>query len=202
MKSSLSYYILYQNAIRRQFGGLYMTLEQSRKDLEEHMEGLGMDRLVQPDLKDRLAVVDLGELRGFLAESGEDESKTDWFRSVLSQLRSYREEMPLDLFVLDSVNAMLSLHNRDNSRSELFRFIRELKTLPMTTFLISEAISADTMHHEAVSFLSDGIIRMEAKRFDEVVNLQLGIVKMRKTSHDRSFMPFIARKGHLEVVVR
>ncbi len=202
MKSSLGYYILYQNAIRHQAGGLYMTLEQSRRDLEDHMEGLGMDRLVQPDLKDRLAVVDLGELRNFLTETGESDLKTDWLKSVLRQLRSYKDEMPLDIFVLDSLNALLSLHNKENPRVELFHFLRELKGMGFTTLLVSEIMEEDAQAQNAVAFLADGIIRMEARRVDEMVNLQLGIVKMRKTSHDRSFLPFIARRGHLEVVGR
>jgi len=200
LKSTLAYSILYQNAIRHQFHGLYITLEQSRQDLEDHMEGLGMSRSVQPDLESKVAIVDLGELRGFLAESGESESGTNWLKSILRQIESYREEFPLDVFVLDSLNAMLSLHDKDNPRVELFHFIRELKTHPMTSFLIYEASGGEGWGRGSVDFLADGIIRMEAKRVDEVVNMQLGVVKMRKTSHDRSFLPLIVRKGSLEVV--
>jgi KaiC/GvpD/RAD55 family RecA-like ATPase len=200
LKSTLAYSILYQNAIRHQFHGLYITLEQSRHDLEEHMEGLGMSRSVQPDLESKVAIVDLGELRGFLSESGESEAGTDWLKSILKQIESYREEFPLDVFVLDSLNALLSLHDKENPRVELFHFLRELKSHPMTSFLIYEGSGVEGWGKGSVDFLSDGIIRMEAKRVDEVINMQLGVVKMRKTPHDRSFLPLIVRKGSLEVV--
>jgi circadian clock protein KaiC len=200
MKSSLAYSILYQNAIRHNTNGLYMTLEQSRKDLEEHMEGLGMTRSGYPDLEKRLTIMDLGELRSFLAESGESESNTDWLKSILKQIDTYIDVFPLDIFVLDSLNALLSLANKDNYRSELFHFIRELKAHKMTTFLIHEQVEGETWNRTSINFLVDGVFRLEAKRTDEMVNLQLGVVKLRKSSHDRSFLPFIVRKGMLEVV--
>jgi len=200
LKSSLTYSILYQNALRGNFHGLYITLEQSRQDLEEHMAGLGMARSSQQDMESKIAIVDLGELRSFLTESGESEIGTNWLKSILKQIDSYQEEFPLDVFVLDSLNAMLSLQDKENPRVEMFHFIRELKSHPMTSFLISEVSGTERVGRGSVDFLADGIIRMEAKRVDEMVNMQMGIVKMRKTYHDRSFMPFIVRNGALEVV--
>ncbi len=202
MKSTLTYAILYQNALRRGTHGLYMTLEQSRTDLEEQMAELGMARTGQVDLKDRLAIVDLGELRHFLAEAGESDLTTDWFKSVLRQLRSFKSEFPVGLFVLDSMNALLSLHNKENPRVDLFHFLRELKELGMTSLLISEiGDGSDTgLGRTTLDYLVDGIIRMEANRVQDIVNMQMGVVKMRKSSHKRSFHPLIVSRGRFEVV--
>ncbi len=202
MKSTLTYAILYQNALRRGTHGLYMTLEQSRTDLEEQMSELGMARTGQVDLKDRLAIVDLGELRHFLAEAGESDLTTDWFKSVLRQLRSFKSEFPVGLFVLDSMNALLSLHNKENPRVDLFHFLRELKELGMTSLLISEiGDGSDTgLGRTTLDYLVDGIIRMEANRVQDIVNMQMGVVKMRKSSHKRSFHPLIVSRGRFEVV--
>ncbi len=202
MKSTLTYAILYQNALRRGTHGLYMTLEQSRTDLEEQMAELGMARTGQVDLKDRLAIVDLGELRHFLAEAGESDLTTDWFKSVLRQLRSFKSEFPVGLFVLDSMNALLSLHNKENPRVDLFHFLRELKELGMTSLLISEIGdgSDNGLGRSTLDYLVDGIIRMEANRVQDIVNMQMGVVKMRKSSHKRSFHPLIVSRGRFEVV--
>ncbi len=202
MKSTLTYAILYQNALRRGTHGLYMTLEQSRTDLEEQMSELGMARTGQVDLKDRLAIVDLGELRHFLAEAGESDLTTDWFKSVLRQLRSFKSEFPVGLFVLDSMNALLSLHNKENPRVDLFHFLRELKELGMTSLLISEIGdgSDNGLGRSTLDYLVDGIIRMEANRVQDIVNMQMGVVKMRKSSHKRSFHPLIVSRGRFEVV--
>jgi KaiC/GvpD/RAD55 family RecA-like ATPase len=202
MKSTLSYAILYQNAIRRGDTVLYMTLEQSRTDLEEQMSELGMPRRGQVDLQDKLAIVDLGELRHFLSGAGESDLSTDWFKSVLRQLRSYKKEFPVGIFVLDSINALLSLHNRENPRVDLFHFMRELKELDMTCLLISEVGKEDNswFGRSTLDYLVDGIILMEANRVEDIVNMQLGVVKMRKTAHKRSFHPFIVSRGRVEVV--
>lgn len=201
MKSTLSYAILYQNVIRSSAHVLYMTLEQPRKDLEEQMDELGMSREAQPGLEKRLAIIDLGELRGFLSETGESDLTTDWFKSVLRQVRTFREEFPVTIFVLDSINALLSLHGKENPRVDLFHFIRELKNQGITTLLISEIGDDNTgLGIHQLDYLVDGIIRVEAKRVDEMVNMQLGIVKMRKTGHNRSFRPLIVSKGRFEIV--
>lgn len=201
MKSTLCYAILYQNVLRTNAHVLYMTLEQPRKDLEEQMDELGMPRETQPGLQKRLAIVDLGELRGFLSETGEGDMSTDWFKSVLRQLRTFKEEFPVSIFVLDSVNALLSLHNKDNPRVELFHFIRELRSQGMTSILIDElGPDSGPIGSNQVDYLVDGIIRIEAKRVDEMVNMQLGVVKMRKTAHNRAFRPLIVSRGRFEIV--
>lgn len=201
MKSTLAYSILYRNAIEKGSNGLYITIEQPRKDIEEHMAGVGMDKTAR-GVGDKLAIIDLGELRSFLSEAGEDELKADWFKSVLNQIHSYRRNHPLDLVVLDSLNGLFALTQDPNPRLELFHFIKDLKTLPITVFLISEVSANAPISESLAGFLADGIIRLEAKRQDDMVNLQLGVVKMRKAAHDHSFFPFMIRKGGFEVVVR
>jgi hypothetical protein len=41
---------------------------------------------------------------------------------------------------------------------------------------------------------------MEANRVQDIVNMQMGVVKMRKSSHKRSFHPLIVSRGRFEVV--
>ena len=200
MKSSISYNVLFQNALHHARNGLYLTIEQPRKDIEDQMIALGMDKSVDPALSQRLTTIDLGELRAFLSEAQESELDTDWFRSVLNQVQSFQRDHPLDLFVLDSLNGLLALHARENPRLELFHFIKELKGLPITTFLISEVPPGQSWSGGPQGFLADGIIHLEAKRIEDVIRLQLGVVKMRKTAHDKQYFPFMVRKGGFEVV--
>ena len=202
MKSSLAYSILYNNALKHAKYGMYMTIEQPRKDIEDHMAGMGLDKRKDKQVDDHLVVVDLGELRTFLTQAGESELDADWFRSVLNQIASFRKEHPLELFVLDSLNGLFALHAKENPRLELFHFIKELKSYPMTSILISEVLPGHAWAEGTAGFLSDGIIHLEAKRVEDMVNLQLGVVKMRRTTHDHTFFPFIVRKGVFEVVTK
>jgi circadian clock protein KaiC len=202
MKSTLAYNILFQNALRHQRSGMYLTIEQPRRDIEEQMAALGLDKSVDKSVDQRLAVIDLGELRTFLSEAKESELDVDWFRSVLNQIQSYRRDHPLDLFVLDSLNGLLALHTKENPRLELFHFIKELKSYPMTSFLISEVSPGEGWSGGPQGFLADGIIHLEAKRTEDIIRLQLGVVKMRKTSHEKQYYPFLVRKGGFEVVTK
>lgn len=195
MKSSLTYSILFQNARKNGLSGLYLTIEQPRKDIEDQMVELGMNKGVDPALSDKLTIIDLGELRSFLSEAKENELDVDWFRSVLNQIQSYRRDHPLDLFVLDSLNGLLALTTKENPRLELFHFMKELKSYPMTSFLISEVAPGDTWSGGPQGFLADGIIHLEARRIEDILRLQLGVVKMRKTAHEKQYFPFLVRKG-------
>ncbi|MDE1819526.1 MAG: AAA family ATPase [Euryarchaeota archaeon] len=200
MKSSLSYNILFQNALHHSRNGLYLTIEQPRKDIEDQMAALGMDKAVDKALDSRLTVIDLGELRAFLSEAQESELDVDWFRSVLNQVNSFRRDHPLDLFVLDSLNGLLALCARENPRLEIFHFIKELKSYPMTSILISEVAPGTAWSGGPQGFLADGIIHLEAKRVEDILRLQLGVVKMRKTAHEKQYFPFLVRKGGFEIV--
>ena len=49
-------------------------------------------------------------------------------------------------------------------------------------------------------FLADGIIHLELERDGRQVNLYLGIVKMRKTDHDRTYFPLMFDGKNFEIV--
>lgn len=202
MKSTVAFNILYQNAVKHSRHGMYLTIEQPRKDIEDQMMALGMDKTTDKAVDQRLAIIDLGELRTFLAEAQENEQEVDWFRSVLNQISSYRKDHPLDLFVLDSLNGVLALQTKENPRLELFHFIKELKSYPMTSILISEIAPGTVSSASAQGFLADGIIHLEAKRTDDIIRLQLGVIKMRKTAHDKQYFPFLVKKNGFEVVTK
>ena len=202
MKSTLTYSILFNNASRAGARGVYLTLEQPRQDLEDQMAGIGFDKSIDPAIDHKLTVIDLGELRRFLEEAREDERRTDWFKSLRNQIHLLHQQGPMDIFVLDSLNALLALHPDSNPRLELFHFIKDLKNYPMTTFLIHEVQNDGLGLDATAGFLTDGIIRMEAKRTDDLVTLQLGVVKMRKTAHEHSFYPLVVQRGGFQVVVR
>src|SRR5205809_7850912 len=71
MKSSLAYYVLYQNALKG-VPGLYVTLEQSAGSLLEHVAGLG---LRATEVSDALPILDLSRgrehLEGLVAKIAE-----------------------------------------------------------------------------------------------------------------------------------
>lgn len=202
MKSTLAYSIVHNNCLKNRRRGLYVTIEQPAVDIEVQMAHIGMSRKATPELPDRLKFLDLGQVRNALAGLGENERDADWFASILQQVKQVHSKQPLDLLVLDSLNGVFALLDEPEPRLPLFHFITEVKELGLTTILIHETSTNMTSGEGVAGFLGDGIISIERKRVNETVVLQLAVTKLRKTAHDHSYFPFLARRGVLEVVAR
>ncbi|HUV23877.1 MAG TPA: ATPase domain-containing protein, partial [Methanomassiliicoccales archaeon] len=88
MKSSISYYILYNQAMKEDKVGIYVTLEQSRNSLLRQMEKMGMST---EKVKEKLHVLDLSLIRKKLKEISAGGSWMEVFKSYLTNLRESLE---------------------------------------------------------------------------------------------------------------
>ena len=108
---------------------------------------------------------------------------------------------PSAFLLLDSMSALYSLAEFKNPRAELFHFFEKLRTLNITTLLVSEMYSKESYGLYGVEdFLSDGILHLAMEREKRNVNLFLGIAKMRRTKHERGYFPLIFENGEFEIV--
>jgi KaiC/GvpD/RAD55 family RecA-like ATPase len=196
MKSTLSYGILYNNALKAKKRGIYVTLEQSKISLLEHMVELGLDprKLTDPGI----VVFDMTHLRG-ASTSGE----INWIDQILTAVKNHKDKFGLDIFVLDSLAALYSVATFDNPRTDVFYFFEKLRDLDITTFIISEMIDPERElfgMFGVEDFLADGIIHLQLEKDRRHVNLYLSVVKMRKTDHDRTYFPLIFEGNAFEIV--
>lgn len=195
MKSSFTYSVLY-NSAKRGIKGMYITLEQSRESLLEHMQKLGFT-----GVSENLIVVDLAKVRKDMGvEQGDKE--IDWLGSLINALKAYKNMFGCELMVLDSLAALYSLTDFKNPRSELFAFFEKIRDLGLTALLISEMPTDKQVFglYGIEDFLCDGIIHLATEKSGNSVNLFLGVVKMRKTNHDRGYFPLIFDNGMFEIV--
>ncbi len=200
MKSTLAYSILF-NAAKKGRRGIYVTLEQNRKSLVNHMVKIGMDPSAISG-EGGIIIVDMARLRKEM-DKKELEGDINWPQSVLTTVNNYKMKYGCDIFVLDSMAALYSISEIKNPRSDLFLFFDRLRELDVTTFLISEMFEPDKLYfgqYGVEDFLSDGIFHLEMERDERNVNLYLAVVKMRMTAHDRSYYPLIVEHGGLEIV--
>ncbi|MEM3567527.1 MAG: RAD55 family ATPase, partial [Thermoplasmata archaeon] len=84
MKSSFTYSVLYHSA-KRGIKGMYITLEQSRESLLEHMQKLGFTDYVS----ENLIVVDLAKVRKDIGMQP-DQKEIDWLGSLINALKAYK----------------------------------------------------------------------------------------------------------------
>jgi len=199
MKSSFTFGTLYGGA-KEGTKGMYLTLEQSRKSLLEHMERLGMSM----EGMDNLVVIDLAKVRKDVMSQMQEGGKKqiDWIHSIITALNSYKKMFGCEVLVLDSLAALYALTEFRNPRAELFFFFEKLRDLDVTALLISEMPTDRDVFglYGVEDFLSDGIIHLHHVRIENTSNLYVNINKMRKTHHDKGFFPLIYENGQFEIV--
>ncbi len=194
MKTSLTYHVLHENA-RHGVKGLYVSLEQSRASLLEHMEGLG-NRL--DDSGGNLSLLDLAALRKTFTGPA-DQPWMDLFKLYANGLR---RSFDYRLLVIDSLDALEILAKFADARRDLFALVRWLRGLQATTFLLGELPSDDGLAGRQVfakhkeDYLADGIVHLRlARQGDFGMQRQIRIVKMRGTRHATDYHALVFDNG-------
>lgn len=182
MKTSLTYSIMYENAKENGKKGLYISLEESYDGLKGAMLDLGMKGI------DELPVymIDVGKIRHAHANQ---ELNKGWIDILQKYIKKRVEEDDFDIIVIDSLAALYSLEELKNPRAELFHFVRFLKELRATVFLISEISYGSTaLVSNDEDFLVDGIIHLKMHEVGESdFQLRINCIKMRRTHHTRGW---------------
>jgi KaiC/GvpD/RAD55 family RecA-like ATPase len=112
-----------------------------------------------------------------------------WIDILTQYIQKRVEADEFDIVVIDSLAALYSLAPLKNPRAELFHFIRFLKELEPTVFLISEIThgSVNLVANDE-DFLADGIIHIKMHEVgDADVQLRINCIKMRRTKHQRGW---------------
>ena len=182
MKTSLTYSIMYENAKQAGKKGLYISLEETYEGLKGAMLDLGMDGI------DELPVfmIDVGKIRH--AHVGQEMNK-NWIDILQKYIKKRVDEDDFDIIVIDSLAALYSLAPLNNPRAELFQFVRFLKEIRASVFLISEISYGSTalVSHDE-DFLVDGIIHLKMHEGGESdFQLRINCIKMRRTQHTRGW---------------
>lgn len=181
MKSSLCYNMLYHNAKNDNVKGLYISLEQSRESIIDHMSGLGMNH---QDVEGLVNVVDMGYLRRNMdGQTGDQQSWMNIFKMYAENLHT---STGYQILVADSLPVLEILANVGNRRSELFHLFGWLRELGVTTLIIAESAADVNIVHEE-DFLADGIIRLRKERQGFDISRQIIIDKMRGTKHNTGY---------------
>lgn len=195
MKSSLTYYILYNNALEEGLTSVYVTLEQSRESMLRQMGqmGMGIDKV-----KDKLHMLDLAIIRKKLREVAGGESWLQVFKAYITNLK---KDLDFKILVIDSMEVLETMSEIRNRRTDLFYFFEWLRDLGVTVFLISESSSErliDGKYDEG--YLSDSMITLKMQVIRDVdMQRRIRCVKMRETNHDPSYFSLLYNNGRFQV---
>ncbi len=204
MKSSITFNILYREALKGRIG-LYISLEQSYSSLINHMINMNLDMSkvnivviseisklneqieVIKDLgKGALIISDLGALRKEIVGT-EMNPSGDWLNVTKNIIRKVKETAGLHLFVLDSLSALYVLSNFKDPRVKLFHIFEFLRDMELTSFLISGMPLDRSKYSEygVEDYLADGIISLKLTHIEMKEATEIMIVKMRTTRCNR-----------------
>ena len=205
MKSSLAYFILYQNALKG-VHGLYVTLEQSAGSLLEHVAGLG---LRATEVSDALPILDLSRgrehLEGLVSRIAEMQGPK--FRTPVDLLEVLKDKI-LDLqrstgarlIVIDSWDALETLLEFEDRRGETFRFFQWLRETGLTALLISEVYPTTLEAGFEEEFLADGVLHLTMERTGEIsFQRRIQCAKMRSADHRADAYTLLFVDGRFEV---
>ncbi len=197
MKSSLCYSILYNNALKEDIKGLYLTLEQDIQSLKQQMKMLKMNG------HKNLSIVDFDNVQNKI---NKQKSEENWIHRIKVYIDDIKDK-GYDLIVVDSLDALYSLTSIKDPRREIFYFFTALRDTRLTSLLISEMSlnSPNYSHYGVEAFLADAIIHMDfQKRGDILSSLEryIGIVKMRNTYHDTHYFPILYTDNRFTVYAR
>jgi KaiC/GvpD/RAD55 family RecA-like ATPase len=143
----------------------------------------------------RLEVLDLSEIR-LSSES------PDWFDTFRFAVAETKRRLNYELLVIDSLGALQIMSRFKSPREDIFRFFEWLRSLRITTFIISEMPVGPYSCYGTMEtdFLCDGIIHMSMAHVgDTEVLRRIRCVKMRDTDHATSFFSFLKNKGSFSV---
>ena len=201
MKSSLTFNILFNEALHNKRNCMYLTLEQSSESLLNHMVNLDFDlgkvniyvidnlqelttvsQTIQKSNEGSVLLTDLAAIRKEI-KGTKVGSSGDWLNVIKNMVRKLHESLGLDFFVLDSLSALYVVSDFEDPRGELFYMFEFFRDLKITTFLISEMpLTKDKYgEFEIESFLADGVIMLDLTERHRKVSREISIVKMRAT---------------------
>lgn len=205
MKSSLAYYVLYQNALKG-VPGLYVTLEQSAGSLLEHIAGLG---LRATEVSETLPILDLSRgrehLEGLVAKIAEMRGpeaprKVDLLEVLKDKLLDLQRATKARLVAIDSWDALESLLEFEDRRGETFRFFQWLRGTGLTAILVSEVVPAALDAGFEEEFLADGVVQLTLERTGEIsFQRRIQCVKLRSADHRAEPYTLLFQDGRFEV---
>ncbi len=196
MKSSFSFSVAYHNALNGGLKSAYITLEQGKDYLLEHMQSLGME---DAQAYQGVSVLDMGTIRKNLSFL---QSKGSWLDLFKMYANNLVKGEGVKLLILDSLDVLEVMAKFEDRRTDMYYLFEWLRNLGVTSLLISERPLdlSPTGRTSDESYLADGILHLGLHHTSDVyVQRRIRCVKMRSTKHETGYYALVWEDGKFEV---
>jgi len=194
-KTLLSMEILIRGAIEHGEPGVFMSFEESSKDIAANVASLGFDLNKLADKKQ--VVVDYVHIdRSEIEETGEYD-----LEGLFIRLGYAIDSIGAKRVVLDTIeNLFGGLENQAILRAELRRLFKWLKDRGVTALITGERGSGQLTRHGLEEYVSDCVILLDHRVTDQISTRRLRIVKYRGSLHGTNEYPFIIDEKGISVI--
>lgn len=172
--------------------GIYITLEESRSNIERAMNNYRFN-ILEHEKNNNILIMDLGAIRKD-AISKELEKGMASFSSIIKVIKNLQRLINAKRCVVDSITALgLYYSNYEELRRELFVFATELKELDMTSLLISESPDGGNSltRYGVEQFVCDSFIVLGLEEVKGELRRTIMVRKMRFAKHDTTKHPIV-----------
>ena len=171
-----------------QFGepGVLMAFEETEKELKANVASLGFD--LEGLVRRKKIVVDYVHIeRSEVQESGEYD-----LEGLFVRLGHAIDSIGAKRVVLDTMEVLFaSLPNEAILRSELRRLFRWLKDKGVTAVITAERGRESLTRHGLEEYVSDCVIVLDHRVYDQIATRNLRVVKYRGALHGTNEFPFL-----------
>jgi circadian clock protein KaiC len=175
--------------------GVFVSFEETGKDLAENVGSLGFD--VPGLIADKKIAVDQIRIeRSEIEESGEYD-----LEGLFVRLGYAVDQVGAKRVVLDTIEALFSsLSNEGILRAELRRLFGWLKERGLTAIITGERGQGELTRHGLEEYVSDCVILLDHRVQEQVTTRRLRIVKYRGSAHGTNEYPFLLDAQGITVV--
>lgn len=175
--------------------GVFMSFEESAKDLTQNVRSLGFDlerSIAQKKLKIDYVRVERSEIQ----ETGEYD-----LEGLFIRLNHAIDSIGARRVVLDTIESLFSgLNNTAILRSEIRRLFQWLKEKGVTTIITGERGDSTLTRQGLEEYVSDCVIVLDFRVIEQIATRRLRIVKYRGSTHGTNEYPFLIDEDGISVL--
>ncbi|HXB28645.1 MAG TPA: circadian clock protein KaiC [Puia sp.] len=175
--------------------GVFMSFEESQKDLNQNVHSMGFDlnkMISQKKLRIDHIVIEKSEIE----ETGEYD-----LEGLFIRLNHAIDAIGAKRVVLDTIESLFGgLDNATILRSELRRLFQWLKAKGVTAIITGERGESSLTRQGLEEYVSDCVILLDFRVIDQIATRRLRIVKYRGSTHGTNEYPFLIDETGISVL--
>ena len=175
--------------------GVFMSFEESSKDLSQNVRSLGFD-LEKLKSENKLRIDYVRIERSEIEETGEYD-----LEALFIRLNHAIDTVGAKRVVLDTIESLFGgLQDLSVLRSEIRRLFQWLKEKGVTAIITGERGENTLTRQGLEEYISDCVILLDFRVIDQIATRRLRIVKYRGSTHGTNEYPFLIDEDGISVI--